>query len=452
MFSECTSLSSIKNMTQINFASLEDKQFTDSAGEQMYPIADVFKGSNALKELDVSGIKLPKITTKESFHKLFSSASITKLNMSRAELTGMSSFENMFNGKTNYTDIDFSDVKAGSTNVSTKGMFQKCTNLVTVKFYSTDSGSIESTTAAQMFSGCTHIARVEGFKAPADCTEMFKGCNETTGIVLADWNTEAVVDMSNMFNGCSKMETVDLSSFDTSNVTNMASMFVGCNNLGFNSSTWTNWDTSNVTNMTQMFYNCGYNPSANVASGSMTINISNFSFESVESFYEMFNCDAGDKDKLMEIILPSGENAKVKSNSEAGVTTYRMFRNRKHLKNIANLGDFSIENKIASIVSMFAASGLTEIDISSLDIGKVPKDFAKWIFNDCKSLEKIYVKADVDYDSFSNLHKDEEMFKNDSDKLKGQNGTVWNSGKYKGDRARIDEGPTSEKPGYFSVK
>lgn len=451
MFIECTSLSSIKNMTNIDFSSMENT-FVDDQGNTTYSLLETFKSDTNLKELDISGIQLPKIDNKTDFFRLFNNSSITILNMSGAKLTGLTSFEDFFNGRTTFTEIDFSNVQAGSTNVSTKGMFQKCTNLETVKFYSTDSGCIESTNANLMFSGCTHIARVEGFKAPADCTEMFKGCNITTGIVLADWNTEAVVDMSNMFNGCSKMETIDLSSFDTSSVTNMAYMFIGCNNLEFNSSSWTNWDTSNVTNMTQMFYNCGYSPNANVTSGSLTINISNFSFASVESFYEMFNCDAGDKDMIKEIILPSGDNAKDKANTENGVTTYRMFRNRKHLKSIVNLGDFSIENKIASIVSMFAASGVTEIDISSLDIGKVPKDFAKWMFNDCKSLEKIYVNPDVNYEDFSNVHKDEEMFKNDSDKLRGQNGTVWNSSNIKGGRAQIDEGPTSTKPGYFSVK
>jgi hypothetical protein len=442
---------------------------------------DTFKGCGQLKELDISGIRLPKITNKDSFHKLFSSASITKLNMSRAEMIGMSSFENMFNGKTIYTDIDFSDVKAGSASVSTKGMFQACTNLVNCKVNSTGTDTFKTSTADQMFSGCTKLktAEVNGLIAePCESLrQMFFNCKalesftftsdvQLTGVLtteqmfdgagigsinLTDVKLPNCTNCSGMFQGCTKLETISMSGFETPSCENMSSMFKNCvsatgiiNLRG--------WDTSSVTTMESMFENFASTYNTRTGTGDAYLDISSFDFLNVLSCNQMFNLDKNTyKDYLKQVTLP--ENCQATSLQ----TTNRMFRNRTSLESIVNLDSFVTDGDLNITTSMFADCRAMEvIDISSMNLSGV-RD-AKYMFNTAdnqgKKLTTIYVSANPEYAFNPNklsTGNSSNMFQNRLN-LKGGNGTTYNSSFLDVRYARIDEGPNSAKPGYFSVK
>ena len=480
MFVECTSLKSIKNMTDIDFSSMADTFDYDTQGD-VSSMLDTFKGCGQLKELDISGIRLPKITNKDSFHKLFSSASITKLNMSRAEMTGMSSFENMFNGKTIYTDIDFSDVKAGSASVSTKGMFQACTNLVNCKVNSTGADTFKTSTADQMFSGCSKLktAEVDGLIAESceSLRQMFFNCKalesftftsdvQLTGVLTTEQMFDGAgigtitlngVQMPNckncsgMFQGCTKLETIAMDGFATPSCENMSAMFKNCvSATGLIN--LTGWDTSSVTNMQSMFENFASTYNTRTGTGDAYLDISSFDFTNVTNCSYMFNINKNTyKDYLKQVTLP------VNCQATSLKTTNRMFRNRTSLGSIVNLDTFTTSGDLTDTLSMFAdCRSMEVIDISSMNLSGVT--VANYMFNTAKNyggtLKTIYVSANPDYafnPSKLTSGNSSAMFEYRTN-LKGGKGTTFNSNIIDRTYARIDEGPTSAKPGYFSVK
>ena len=110
-----------------------------------------------------------------------------------------------------------------------------------------------------------------------NCSNMFRGCSNTTEIDLSNFNTSSVTYMGFMFSGCSQLNSLNLSNFNTSSVTYMYSMFYGCSHLY--SLNLSNFDTSSVTNMGFMFSGC---------SQLEYINLKNFTENSLSSFSNIF--------------------------------------------------------------------------------------------------------------------------------------------------------------------
>jgi surface protein len=80
---------------------------------------------------------------------------------------------------------------------------------------------------------------------------MFNGCSVFNGNI-SSWITSKVTVMNNMFDGCSAFNQ-DISLWNTSSVENMDHMFNGCTVFNQDIS---EWDVSKVMNMFQMFGNC----------------------------------------------------------------------------------------------------------------------------------------------------------------------------------------------------
>lgn len=354
-------------------------------------------------------------------------STIKELYLNEASLAAMTVLEGRFRQKTNVELIDISDAKFGA--------------------YDLGDGYLS---ASQMFIGCTKLKTViaKGFKGTVNLSEMFSGCTSLTSIDFERWDTSRATTMTNMFFNCSSMTEFNLSSFNTRNVTTMEGMFDGCSSAhGFNSSEWTDWSTSNVTSMKNMFHFFGYKTGVTER---YTVNISNFDFSKVKSFFQMFSCDEKEpsaKDTISEIILPEGSACVVKA--AAGSTeTYRMFRNRWRLTSIQNVQYFNFECNNTDARSTFAGTSLKELDITAFDFDKITGS-AQWLFNENYKLEKIYVNPGCNYASFADTNKKVEMFKLNA-KLEGPNGTryVTQNPDMNGERARIDE---PGKPGYFWV-
>ena len=146
------------------------------------------------------------------------------------------------------------------------------------------------------------------------------------------------------------------------------------------------------------------------------------------------------KDVLKRVILPSGTDA---VDNAPSVVTYRMFNCREHLTEIVNLEYFSVTTKITDARSTFARTGLTVLNISSLDLNKITGS-ADWMFNQNKELTRIYVHPSLaTNNTFTTNKAGSKMFEQCSDKLVGQTGKHWNENEINGDRANID--------GYFSI-
>lgn len=101
---------------------------------------------------------------------------------------------------------------------------------------------------------------------------MFEGCKYMESLDLSNFNTSKVTSMRRMFYNCQSLANLNVSSFDTSNVTDMESMFDSI--LAPTSLDLSHFDTRKVTNMSRMF----------VTGQLHTLDISNFSFDSIASY------------------------------------------------------------------------------------------------------------------------------------------------------------------------
>ena len=419
-------------------------------------ISNFLNPNSSLKTVYMNDVDLSKCTTADgSFTDMFKGASLTHLYMNRIKLDGAEDFS--FFPYNTLREVYLQEASLSAMTVL-EGRFIKKTNVELfdisyAKFGAYDLGD-NYLSASQMFMGCTKLKTViaKGFKAPKNISEMFSGCTSLTTVDFEYCDTVKTTNMFKMFFNCSAMEDFsNLSALNTTNVTTMESMFDGCSSAhGFDSSTWANWNTYNVTTYKCMFHNFSYKSGS---TAQYTINISNFDFSKAASFYEMFNCDEKDvnkaKDMVTTIVLPAGD--KIVVDEAASTVTYRMFRNRWNLAVIQNVENFNTLCNITDAQSTFAGTGLSEIDVSSLDFGKITGS-PQWMFNENRNLTVIYVKSGFDYKTnfIDRLNLTSvEMFKLDK-KLKGPNGTSYTSDNDRwGSRARIDEDGTA---GYFSVK
>ena len=410
----------------------------------------MFKGCGNLTTVTLDGFKAPK-SLREMFLECYklSSINLGEMNTSNTEV-----MDGMFKKCTALKNVSLDGINTSKVKTM-DAMFNGCTLLESVIFSSDPSKQCgPSESAAQIFSGCINISKVEGFKAPANCSEMFKDCYQTAKIELVNWNTSAVTNMSSMFYGCDKLETLDLSSFVTSSVTNMSEMFRGCLVLSFDSSKWTNWDTSNVTDMSYMFKDCCYDRDYhNDAAGHQAlldkdfyINISNFSFASLTNAKGMFTCGTAKNvdykfDILDKIEMPAGDLGKAPNLTNA----FNMFMWRYNTKVIKNLECFETPN-LKQARAIFSRTGVTILDVRGMNFSNLDNtlDGSGYIFDNCEFLVTIYADPAKNYVPKNGGG----MFSNDTN-IKGGAGTTYQSSQGDNKKYAIIDGSGGNK-GYLT--
>lgn len=123
-------------------------------------------------------------------------------------------------------------------------------------------------------------------------------------------------------------------------------------------------------------------------------------------------------------------------------STYRWFSGCNKLTSV-DLHNLNAEN-VTNISSMFSScSSLTSLDVSGFDTGNVT-DMSSML-NSCKNLMTVYASGSFNTNKVTSSSN---MFRNCT-KLKGGNGTIYNSSRIDKTYARID---TAETPGYFTEK
>ena len=231
---------------------------------------------------------------------------------------------------------------------------------------------------------------------PISTEYWFYDCSSLTSILgIENLKTDNVTNMSRMFASCNSLTTIDVSGFKTDNMTEMGGVFEGCSSLttidvsGFN--------TENVTGMGWMFAGCSSLTNLDV-SGFKTDNVTNMEY---------------------------------------------MFAGCSSLTNI-DVSGFKTDN-VAYIRKMFEdCSGMTSIDISGFKTDNVV--LMESMFDGCSNLTTIYVGNGW---STAKVEDGNNMF-NNCTKLVGGAGTTYDSNHTDYTYARIDGGPNSETPGYFT--
>lgn len=195
------------------------------------------------------------------------------------------------------------------------------------------------------------------------------------------------------------LKTISFDNLDTSRVTDMGCMFMICRSL--TSLDLSKLDTSNVTTMASMFSQC---------ESLTSLDLSSLDTSKVKSMNNMFhNC----------------------------VSLASLDLNRLNTSNVTDM-DFMFEY----------CESLTKLDLSSFDTRKVTgMNMMFWM---CKKLETIYVGSEFVTGQVTEFR--DSVF-GWCEKLKGENGTTYVASQNSSlDYARIDGGPTSRTPGYFSSK
>ena len=224
-------------------------------------------------------------------------------------------------------------------------------------------------------------------------SNMFVGCELVTSLDVSKFNTSNVTDMSYMFDGCLSLTSLDVSNFNTSNVANMECMF---SELSLTRIDVSSLDTRNVTTMVGMFADC---------TALTTLDLSNFDTSRVTDMEEMFSrCD-----------------------------------NLKHV----DVSSFDTSN-VTNMRQMFNRSGFTVLDLSSFDTSHVTNMTS--MFRSCGALTAI--KVDGTKFITSQVTDSIDMFAG-STAIRGGQGTTYDNSKGI-EYARIDGGPTSSTPGYFT--
>lgn len=181
-----------------------------------------------------------------------------------------------------------------------------------------------------------------------DCSTMFLSCSKITYLDLENFDSSKVTNMKQMFSNCTSLRNLDVSGFDTSNVTSMWDMFYNYKGSSLDVS---NFNVEKVTSFSGMFYGC-----SNLA----TIDVSNWNTKSATTFYQMFNgCSAV---TVLDV-----------SNWKTGNATDM----RNMFSNCSSLSSVDVLNwdvgEVTSMSSMFQSSGITSINISGWNCGKVER-------------------------------------------------------------------------------
>ena len=253
---------------------------------------------------------------------------------------------------------------------------------------------------------------------------MFWGCSSLTTLDLSSWNTAAVTAMTSAFRNCTGLTSLNLTGWNTASVTTMYYLFYGCHNLTTIEGI-SEWVTESVTNMKDMFYQCRSLTSLDL-SGWNTANVT----EMLEMF---FGCSS-----LQSLDLSGWNTAKVTSMNS-------MFKSCSSLQSL----DLSGWNtaKVTKMTEMFfGCSSLQSLDLSGWNTANVNRTDS--MFEGCTNLATIYVGEGWNTQSVGSYLSDN-MF-NGCTSLVGGMGTTYDADHIDAEYARIDMGPSSDQPGYFT--
>ena len=298
--------------------------------------------NNSLTELNLSGWDLSGVT---DISRLWEGCdNLTSIDLSYVDLSDLSSLNDIFKGNEKLVEINLEESKISSKVTDMSAIFQNCSSLTTLNLSNFNATNV--TDMSRMLQGCSSLTNLNlssfNTSKVTNMNSMFSWCTSLTSLDLSSFNTSNVTSMNNMFNRCTSLTNLDLSSFDTSSVTDMFSMFAYCSSL--TSLNLSSFNTSNVTNMSSMFIGC---------SSLTNLDLSSFNTSNVTNMYGMFrNCS-----RLTNLDLSLFNTSNV---TNMGC----MFDSCSNLTNL-DLSSFNTSNVTDWTTAFSGCSSLTRLDISS---------------------------------------------------------------------------------------
>ena len=221
MFSSCSSLKSIPNISNWKTENITD-------------VSSLFSGCSSLISLpDISKWETSKVT---NMNNLFSKCSSLKSlpDISKWDVKNVSNMNNLF------SECSSLETLPNISNWNIQNVFN-----ITRMFYNCQSLTSLPDISKWNISKLEHI------------NSLFEGCSSLKELPdLSKWNTYNIKSLFSVFSGCSSLLSLpDISKWNTTRVTDMNSLFCGCSSLK-KLPNISKWNTVNVTDMGSMFEGC----------------------------------------------------------------------------------------------------------------------------------------------------------------------------------------------------
>ncbi|MBR7017614.1 MAG: BspA family leucine-rich repeat surface protein [Prevotella sp.] len=336
-----------------------------------------------------------------------------------------------------------------------------CTNVFKVVFHSSFANA-RPTSTHSWFRGMSSLQIIEGMKylntsEVTDMAQMFYHCQSLFTLDLSNFNTAKVNDMTWMFSGCTYLRTIYVhNGWSTAAVTQSTNMFV--NSSCLEGGQGTTYSSSNPTDKTYAHIdegpsNPGYFTKAPEAYACYTPSNTTLTFyydnqRSSHWYYTTYDLNTGSNEPAWYTDDTYKSVTKVDFDPSFAdarpTTTYKWFNNMKNLQSIEGICYLNT-SEVTNMFGMFGVCNqLTLLDLSGFNTAKVTNMGA--MFWKCSSLQTIYVDNGWSTAAVTGSSK---MF-TDCTKLKGGQGTQYNSSNVEKSYAHIDGGTSN--PGYFSEK
>ena len=396
----------------------------------------MFDGLKNLKSLDVRNFDTSNVTSMSSMFAY--DKSLTSLDLSGFNTTNVKSMYSMFSDCEKLSSLNIKNFD--TSNVLNMGwMFYNCKGLTVIDVSHFNTSNVKDMSHMFRFASGVQSLDLSSWTTPnlTSMDGMFNGCSKLTTLKLNNFNTSKVKNMDSVFHGCRSLTSLNLSNFDTSNVTDMRYMFAWCNKLtNLNISSF---DTSNVVEMGGMFDGCGslksldlrnFNTSNVVDMGMMfmecssltSLNVSSFDTSNVTNMGGMFEgCNS-----LTSLNILNFNTSKVKDMTG-------MFDSMWKIK-VLDLSNFDTSSLEAVSDNGVCGSHSCAVTSGNYDM-----------FGEMYELTTVYVGSKWDT---SKVQASDTVFV-DSKKIRGGNGTRYNSSHTGTDYMRIDG---VGGPGYLTRK
>ena len=428
MFRSCSALTS-----------LDVSGFTTDNVTNMYLM---FDGCSSLTDLDVSNFKTSNVT---NMGQMFQACyELTSLDLSHFNTANVTNMGGMFNSDALLTTLDLSTFNTSKV-TEMSGMFLECPSLTTI-YVGEEWSTANVTGGYEVFTGSTNLVGGKGTHYDPDHTDytyarIDGGPNSQTPGYFTDKNAPVVTDPEpyavlsdsstvltfyydehkEQRNGMSVGPFENLGSYgvstewydNRSTITTVVfdDSFANCTTLT-STAYWfyqltklttikgiQNLKTDNVNDINSMFYDC---------ESLTSLDLSNLNLGNVTNMHQVFEGCTG-----LENIIFDGVNT----------------------ENVTNMGDLFLN-----------CSSLKTIDLSSFNTNKVTN--MRSMFYRCTSLTTVYVS---DSWTTASVTEGNHMFER-CYSIVGGKGTKFDENHIDATYARIDGGPDSETPGYFTRK
>ena len=259
-----------------------------------------------------------------------------------------------------------------------------------------------------------------------DLTGTFQHCYKLTTVDVANWNTSNVTSLWGTFNASTSLEYLDVSNWDVRKVTNFTMMFQGngsnAMDMKIKDLDVSKWEPLSAERMGHMFYGCAKLTSLDM-SGWVMPNL----YTTSHMFADCINLEVIDvsgwqtSDKWLSMDAMFNDCRKVKfldvsSWTTSGVTEFsQAFEACWALEEIKGLENWDTSNGKSFDETFLNASSLKELNLSSWNThnaqygnkhlnGDISKGFSI-TFSGVKSLEKLILGADFDFDGNGTVTK-----------------------------------------------